>query len=44
MVNGLTIDIPWPVFLALVALVAGWQLFLSPRPPELTASGHDPDG
>ena len=28
MVNGLTIDILWPVLLALVALVAGWQLFL----------------
>lgn len=28
MVNGLTADIAWPVLLAAVALVAGWQLFL----------------
>lgn len=28
MVNGLTVDVLWPVVLAAVALVAGWQAFL----------------
>ncbi len=28
MINGLTIDILWPVLLAAIALVAGWQVFL----------------
>ena len=27
-VNGLTVDILWPVLLAAVGLIAGWQLFL----------------
>ncbi|MCB0972684.1 MAG: ABC transporter permease subunit [Acidimicrobiales bacterium] len=28
MVNGLSADILWPVLLAIVSLIAGWQLFL----------------
>jgi ABC-2 type transport system permease protein len=28
MVNGLTLDVLWPFVLAVVALLAGWQLFL----------------
>ena len=28
MVNGLTIDVLWPVLLAAISLLVGWQLFL----------------
>jgi len=28
MVDGLTIDVLWPAALAVISLLAGWQLFL----------------